>query len=131
MLADSSKNNTVKYGIRFVNRIKILGIYFSNEMKVSQIPENFEPKIDQLKRICSLWSKRNLSILGKITILKSFGLSLFIYTMQSIGISDEKLQEINTIFFRFIWKKDTMLIGLMKKLNEKLFAQVMNLVVLI
>ena len=105
LLTDSSKNNTVKYGIRFVNRIKILGVYFSNELKVSQITENFESKIDQLKRICSLWSKRNLSILGKITILKSFGLSLFIYIMQSIGISEEKLQEINTIFFRFIWKK--------------------------
>ena len=70
------------------------------------IKDNIDPKIEQLKRLCSLWSKRHLSILGKITILKSFGLSLFIYIMQSIGICEEKLIEINKICFRFIWKRN-------------------------
>ena len=105
MLCDKSRKNTMKNRIRSVKRLKILGITFSNELKVSQISENIDPKIEKLKRICTLWSKRNLSIMGKITILKAFGISLFIYIMQSIGISDEKLQEINTICFRFIWKK--------------------------
>ena len=106
MISDSSKKNTIKYEIRFVNKLKILGITFSNELKVSEISDNFDPKIEQLKRICNLWSKRKLSIMGKITILKSYGVSLFIYIMQSIGITEEKLREINTILFRFIWKKN-------------------------
>ncbi len=93
-------------GIRFINRIKILGITFSNEDKVTSIAENVDPKIDKLRRLCSLWSKRHLSIIGKITILKSFGLSLFVHIMQSIGICEQKLKEIQTICFRFIWKRD-------------------------
>ena len=105
-ISDASQKGTINHGIKFVNRIKILGIIFSNEQKVNDIKENIDPKIDQLKRLCSLWSKRNLSILGKITILKSFGLSLFTYTMQSIGICEEKLIEINKICFRFIWKRN-------------------------
>ena len=106
LLSDKSESNTLKYGIRFVNKLKILGITFSNELKVSEIVENFNPKIEQLKRLCSLWSKRHLSIIGKITILKSFGLSLFIFIMQSIGICEEKLIEINKICFRLIWKRN-------------------------
>ena len=104
-ISDPLQKNTIKFGIRFVNKIKILGISFSNCGKVHEIKENYDDKIEQLKRLCSLWSKRNLSILGKITILKSFGLSLFIYTMQSVGIPESKLNEINQICFRFIWNK--------------------------
>ena len=105
-ISDATRQGTVSNGIKFVNSIKILGITFSNVQKVHDIKENIDPKIDQLNRLCSLWSKRHLSILGKITILKSFGLSLFSYTMQSIGICEEKLQEINKICFRFIWKRN-------------------------
>ena len=74
--------------------------------KVIDISENIEPSIEKLRRLCSLWSKRHLSIIGKITILKAFGLSLFIHLMQSIGISEPKLKEIQSICFRFIWKRD-------------------------
>ena len=93
-------------GISFVNKLKILGINFSNEYKATDITGNIEPSIEKLKRVCSLWSKRHLSLIGKITILKSFGLSLFINLMQSIGICEQKLIEIQSICFRFIWKRD-------------------------
>ena len=115
MLSDSTKKNHLKFGIRFVNQIKVLGINFSNETKASENAANFDNKIEQLKRICSLWAKRKLSILGKITILKSFGLSLFVYIMQSVGIPEEKLNEINTICFRFIWNTNSV----NKKTHEK------------
>ena len=115
MISNKTKNNHIKFGIRFVNQIKILGVIFSNEKKASENEDNYVHKIDQLKRICSLWAKRKLSILGKITILKSFGLSLFVYIMQSVGIPEEKLNEINTICFRFIWNTHS----IDKKANEK------------
>ena len=94
------------YGIRFVDKLKILGITFSNKEKVTDMTENIDPNIDKLRRLCSLWSKRHLSIIGKINILKTFGLSLFTHIMQSIGIGEQKLKEIQTICFRFIWKRD-------------------------
>ena len=96
-------DNNIRNGIKFYNRIKILGVIFSNECSASDIAENFDSKIDQLKRLCSLWGKRSLTVMGRITILKSFGISLFIYLMQSIGISDETLKKINLIIHRFIW----------------------------
>ena len=115
--------NTMKYGIKFNNRLKILGIVFSNECETIEIGENIDSRIEKLERICCLWQKRYLTLIGKITVLKSFGLSIFIYLMQSIGISEEKLKKINGILFRFIWNKK------MKnenKVTEKIKRDVMN-----
>ena len=55
-------------GISFVNKLKIIGIEFSNEYKASDITGNIQPSIEKLKRFCSLWSKRHLSLIGKIII---------------------------------------------------------------
>ena len=105
-ISNFNYNNTIKYGIKIVNKIKILGIIFSNEYPAQEISDNFTKRIDQLERICSLWSKRKLSMIGKIVILKTFGISLFTHIMQSIGITKMYLDKINQIFFRFIWKKN-------------------------
>ena len=104
-ISDPSQNNTVHNGIKFVNKLKILGITFSNECSAQLLNENYDGKIDKLEKVCALWSKRYLTILGKITILKSYGISIFIHLMQSIGINRYYLEKINQIFFRFIWKK--------------------------
>ena len=104
-ISDTKQNNTIKNGIKFVNRMKILGIIFSNECSSQDIKENYTEKIDKLERMCTIWSKRKLTIIGKIAVIKSFGISLFIHTMQSIGISRYYLDIINKIIFRFIWKK--------------------------
>ena len=108
VMSDKSFENTIKFGIKFVNKINILGIYFSNELKSDEICETVDKKIEQLRKVCALWSRRNIRIIGKIILLKTFGLSLFNYIMQSIGISEKKLKEINRIMFSFIWqnKKD-------------------------
>ena len=103
MLGNIHFKNRIKFGIKFQNTLSILGITFSNECSANEIVENFNKKIAQLERLCHLWGKRFLTLLGRITILKSFGISLFIYLMQSIGISDENLKTINSIIYRFIW----------------------------
>ena len=113
---DSSQKGTMKFGIKCVNSIKILGVIFSNENASINIKENFDHKISKLERICNLWEKRNLTLFGKVTILKTFGISQFIYIMQSIGISDENLVKINRILFRFIWLTKT---NNGKKVTEK------------
>ena len=105
-ISNSKYNNTSKNGIKFVNNIKILGIIFSNENPAQDIHENFTKRINQLEKICSLWSKRKLTMIGKIVVLKTFGISLFTHIMQSIGINKMYLDKINQIFFRFIWKKN-------------------------
>ena len=102
-IGNATNKGMIKFGIKFVNKVKILGILFSNEQTASSIADNFEPKITQLERLCGLWEKRNLTQIGRITVLKAFGISLFIYIMQSISIKAEILDRINKILFKFIW----------------------------
>ena len=105
-ISNTKKENTLKYGIKFLNKLKILGVIFSNVKSTQDIEENVSDRINKLERICTIWSKRKLTIIGKITILKSFGISIFIHIMQSIGISRANLDKINKIMFSFLWKNN-------------------------
>ncbi|GFR97404.1 retrovirus-related Pol polyprotein from type-1 retrotransposable element R2 [Elysia marginata] len=70
-------------GIKCVDKAKILGITFSTKQAPQDIEENWKAKIENLERTFSLWSRRDLSIIGKIHIIKTFGLSLFIYIIKA------------------------------------------------
>ncbi len=85
--------------------IKVLGVIFSNRICASAINDNWEGRIQKVKRLIKSWEKRDLSIIGKIHIVKTFLLSQFIYLMQAICLPEATLKEINTLFFKFIWKK--------------------------
>ena len=71
-------------GIKFVDKIKLLGIHFSNRQSARNLEENWEGKIEKLEKNLTLWSRRHLTLLGKTTIIKTFGISQFVYVMKSI-----------------------------------------------
>ena len=89
--------------ITFKNTIKILGLFFSNRKSANDIEENWLGRIATVKKIFREWSKRNVSLIGKILIIKTFGLSQFIFLMKSIVLPQNVLREINTMFFKFLW----------------------------
>lgn len=54
--------------------IKALGIYFGHDKnKVEQL--NWEPKINKLRDVLRLWQQRGLTMLGRVLITKTLGLS--------------------------------------------------------
>ena len=55
-----------------VDKIKILGVVFENGKRAIDTDENWTGRIEKLTRIIQLWSKRDLSIMGKIVIVKCF-----------------------------------------------------------
>ena len=104
------------FGYTWKRRLKILGIYFASDKSASLIEENWLNKIETIKRVIHTWEKRNLSIMGKILIVKTFLLSQLVYVMQAISIPDHVLTEINRLMFRFIWRK--------KDCNRRAFEKV-------
>ena len=85
------------------NPIKILGIYMSyNEQENNK--HNFEDKIKKCKQILNMWQTRNLTLIGRIQIIKTFIMSQFSYVTSVITIPDTYLKEINNLIFKFIWK---------------------------
>jgi hypothetical protein len=122
MLIGSKRNeNAIDVGFKWVNTIKILGIYFSKNKCASEIDLNWKDKIKHIKQIIIKWEKRNLNLLGKICVIKSFLLSQFVYLLQAISLPEDVLKEINTILYRFLWRK--------RDCNKKAFEKVKRTVV--
>jgi hypothetical protein len=61
---------------------------------------------DKMNRHFSEWSKRHLSILGKIQIIKTFGLSQYLYSLAVIDFLPTHCKEINKALAKFIWNKN-------------------------
>lgn len=83
--------------------VTLLGITFTNN-RDDLYKLNYIPKLSRLKNKLNIWSQRDLSLLGKITIVKSLGLSQLVYLFQILpNPPDYFIKELNTVIFRFVW----------------------------
>ena len=60
------------------NEVKALGIWFSTDPSTS-IKANYEEKLASVKNCLNCWELRRLSLIGKITVLKSLIVSQLVY----------------------------------------------------
>jgi exonuclease III len=84
--------------------IKICGITYSNNSNMSY-DLNISDKIRKFEKQLIRWLPRGLSVEGKILIVKTFGLSQLIYSLQMCYISDNDLKLIESKIFKFLWNK--------------------------
>ena len=64
----------------------------------------FEKTIDPIKTELWLWKWSNLTIIGRIQIVKTFVIPMIMYRAGSICIDKEVIIEVSWIIFEFIWK---------------------------
>jgi hypothetical protein len=103
MWVGKDKNNTdTPLEIKWVNRIHSLGIFFSYDTDYV-VQKNFTDKIKDFKRILDIWMQRDLSLIGKITILKSLAFSKIIYQCGVFTSPPNFVEQINDIAYKFIW----------------------------
>ena len=82
--------------------INALGVFFSyNQASADRL--NFGEKILNLEKTLNTWKRRNLTLYGKINIVKTLGISKLIYSASVLPVSDHYIQEINKLIFNFIW----------------------------
>ena len=75
-----------------------LGIYFSyNSEHANKL--NFEEKINNLEKTLNGWKRRKLTLLGRINIVKTLGLSKLIYNASVFPTPKHFVKEINKISF--------------------------------
>jgi len=94
-----------QYNANRLNSIKINGIIFSTDRSQMQAA-NLKIMIEKMNRHFSDWSKRSLSLLGKIQIIKTFGLSQYLYTLAVINLEAKHWKLINKLIYKFIWNKN-------------------------
>ena len=84
-------------GIDKVNKpIKILGVYFTYHSQKKQ-ELNYDETL-------AGWKWRNLTLYGKIQVVKSFVIARFMFRASLMCSTKKIIKELNSIINRFIWK---------------------------
>ena len=91
-------------GIEKINKpIKILGVFFTyDKQKFQEL--NFENIIKSINKSISAWQWRNLTLLGRIQIVKTFAIPKFMFRVAQIPLTKEIIKEINSVIFKFVWR---------------------------
>ena len=100
---DEQQYSSENFGFKWVRQMKVLGITFAaNNERITQT--NMEPKLIQMKKEIAQWRRRNLTPLGKITVIKSLLLSKKVHILTALpSPSCIELKELESIFFAFLW----------------------------
>ena len=101
-----ANNTSNPLGMKWMRSpVKILGVHFSYDEKRNN-ELNFNQKLKVLQTKLDMWSAQDLTLFGKVMIIKTLGLSQLIYLASNLafvvpaGIEDT----VKTKFFKFLWK---------------------------
>jgi hypothetical protein len=92
------------YKIKTQDKVKINGIILQRDER-DLTNDNVEACIKRMDDQFKKWSRRNLTVLGKILIAKTFGISQLIFLLQTLCIEDCHVKKINAILYKFIWNR--------------------------
>ena len=112
LLGSARHNNSLRYLLRTVygenflqNDFTALGLDFNNSLPPGEISSlNYRAKIAKANDWVASWSKRDLTLMGKITIIKNMVLSQFPYlAIPLLQPNLETLKAIERLMFNFLW----------------------------
>jgi len=101
-----NKNNITNKSLKWVNLyqegIKILGIYFSYN-DAWYYTNNFQRIFEQFKSILKIWKLRNLTLYGRIQVVRSLAMSKLLFVCSKIFVSDSFMENVKKEIITFIW----------------------------
>jgi len=101
--AYSSLNHNPFKSMKINAYVKILGIHFTYDYRIRQ-KMNFDGLIISIKDKLRIWMWTDLIIIGRIQIVKTFIIPIFLYRASMICLDKEFVNGVNKIIFNFIWK---------------------------
>ena len=89
-------------GLTWVNKMKILGVWFSNG-SVSVESDNWQPRLNKLENNLNLWKSRSLSLVGRSLIVNTLGASKFWFLAKILPIPPWVATAFKRLVYHFIW----------------------------
>ncbi len=90
------------FGIKWPDQIRCLGIYVGNKEE-NNIEKNWMTKIEKMEEILQSWKKRDLSLFGKVQIIKTFIISQFVLPATLLVVPVNVMQRIESAVYKFLW----------------------------
>ena len=85
------------------NVFTLLGVKFSTNLR-EMVDVNYETKIEEIKNLFASWSKRIITPIGKIVVIKTLALAKLNHLILGIpNPSQEKINALQKIFYKFLW----------------------------
>ena len=101
--APPNLNHTPFKDLKIKISVKILGVYFTYDRRLRR-KLNFDEITKTVKDKLRIWKWRDLTIIGRIQLVKTFIILTFLYRASLICMDKEFVNEVNKIIFDFIWK---------------------------
>jgi len=102
-LAKQNQQNCNLLNIKWpIEPIKYLGIYIGHD-KQKCLKLNWHNKIEKLKETLNKWKHLNLTLFGKVNLIKSLAISKLTHSATCLEIPDNIDKEINNVTYEFIW----------------------------
>ena len=100
---EEMKYSALKKKMKWVkDKVKALGVWFTTDPKVT-METNYSDRLAKVNECLGSWEYRRLSLLGKITVLKSLIASKLIYILSLLPTNYRVLKELSKCFFHFLW----------------------------
>ena len=102
-------NGATPFGLKWVTKMRILGVFFSNGL-LSVDNDNWKPKLDKLSSVLGLWSQRDLSFVGRAMIVNVLGASRLWHVAKilppppHLGFLIDLILLSGLLFGRVVWK---------------------------
>ena len=86
-------------GFKWVkDRVQALGVWLSTNPEIT-VEANYNERLTKVRNSLSCWELRRLSLLGKITVLKSLIVSQLVYILSSLPTNHNAVGEIHNILY--------------------------------
>ena len=99
------KNNpqpTNLFGINWPPKCVCLGVCFSRDSEIS-VKVNFEKRLRALEKCLNIWSSRDLTLNGKIDIVKNLALSKIVFIASVLSVPSGFVDQVSKLLSSFIW----------------------------
>ena len=100
------KNNENLYqGINFGKQvIRCLGIFVGHDKEQCHL-QNWVNKLEKFQKTLDCWRTRDLTLFGKILVIKVLALSQLVYSAICLTCPEEVKKQITKIIYSFLWNK--------------------------
>jgi len=83
--------------------VTLLGIKISDDQFKVQA-NNYAPKLQKIEDCLKIWQQRNLSLIGRIHIIKSLAGSQLVYNWSTIiNPTEQYFKDVETVLYKFLW----------------------------